>query len=107
MQLLSAQKKQQLIRQLKISSAAYWVSLSIFAGSAGLFGAGYLTPALFWLFLGALVVAQVWLASAVADWAAATNKTSAIWGLGTFLLGPVGAIFMPMHALLSLRGGPD
>ncbi len=106
MQLLSDQKRQQLIRQLKISSLTYWVSLSVFAGSAGLFGAGYLSPTLFWLFLAALVFAQVWLASAVADWAAATNKVSAIWGLGTFLLGPVGAIFMPMHALVSLRG-PD
>lgn len=104
MLLLSAQKKQQLIRQLKISSAAYWISMLVFASSAGLVGAGYLSPTLFWLFLGALVVAQAWLASAVADWAAATNKASAIWGLGTFLLGPVGAIFMPMHALVSLRG---
>ena len=106
MQMLSVQKRQQLIRQLKISSAAYWISLLVFAGSVGLFAAGYLSLTLFWVFLGALIIAQAWLASTVADWAAATNKASAIWGLGTFLLGPVGAIFMPMHALLSLRG-PD
>jgi site-specific recombinase len=95
--LLSDQKRQHLVRQLKRSSGAYWVSFLVFAVSLGL------APTLFWFFLLAWVVCHVWLASAVADWAAATNRASAIWGLGTFLLGPLGAIVMPMHALLSLR----
>jgi len=94
---LPDQKRQQLARQIKRSSVAYWIAFLVWAGSFGL------GPAAFGTFLVVWVVCGVWLASAVADWAAATNRTSAVWGLGTFLLGPLGAIVMPMHALGSLR----
>jgi hypothetical protein len=97
MRVLADKKKQQLVKQLKRSSVAYWVSLVAFFASLGL------AINLIWVFLLVHVVCHVWLASTVADWAAATNRASAVWGLGTYVLGPLGAIVMPMHALISLK----
>ncbi len=96
---LPDQKRLQLSKQLKRSSAAYWIAFLVFVTGLGV------APGWLWAFLLLWVIAAVWLASSVADWAAATNRASAVWGLGTFLLGPLGAIVMPMHALICLRAG--
>lgn len=45
---------------------------------------------------------SVWLAFAVGLGASAAGRTGAVWGIGTVLLGPLGAILLPWAVLNAL-----
>ena len=87
---LSPEARAKLLRKLKLSWAAYWVLL---VAGVALLGAGQSVAVVALLVIAA---ASIWLASVVADAASSTGGSAAIWGLGTLVLGPFGALLFPL-----------
>lgn len=95
---LSPEAKQKLLRKLKISWAAYWVLLVV---GFSLVGAGGQSVAVAALLV--IAAASIWLASVVADAASSTGGSAAVWGLGTLVMGPFGALLLPLLQVFNLR----
>lgn len=91
-----------LARTLKRAWLAFWL---VFFGNFAvwrLFGSDFILAG-----LTVLLASYAWLGWTTARAASASGHTGVVWGIGVFLLGPLGALLLPWAALSKLRGPSD
>ena len=95
---IAPEAKQAMAKKLKIAMSAYWILLFLMLFASNTEGDVLRMGALLLWFASA-----VWLSMAVADAASSAGGSAFIWGCGTLLLGPFGALVFPVAQLVSLR----